>query len=306
MGNITTASFAKALWPGVNKFFQTSYNEYAPEYSEIFDMESSGQSYEEDVGFAGMGLAPIKTEANSIQYDDMEQGFTTRYTNFMVALGYIISYEMMKDNLYPALLKIGNKKSRHLAFSMRQTKEVIAANILNRAFNSDFVSGDDSELCAVDHPRKTSSSTWSNMLSVAADLSEAAVEQICINIAKFTDEAGLTIRILPTKLIIPPDLMFTAERILKSVLQNDTANNAINALKSKGIIPAVAVNHYLTGTKRYFVKTNCPDGLKHFERESVVFASDNDTDTLNLKYKAFERYVFGWSDPRAIYGVNKT
>ena len=298
---ITTGSFAKALWPGINKWYGEAYNEWAEEYPALFAEESSSKAYEEDVGVSGFGLAAQKTEGSPIGYDTAKQGFTNRYTNKTYALGFIITEEAMDDAQYNISV-LGKRDAKALAFSMRQTKEVLAANVYNRAFNSTYTFGDGKELLATDHPL-AAGGTFRNELTTAADLSEAALEQACIDIAAFVNDRGLKISVMPDKLIIPKELMFEAERILKSTLQNDTANNAINALKSTGIFKGgVTVNHYLTDTDAWFIRTNCPDGMKYMNRKATSFAMDNDFDTANGKFKAGFRCSFGNTDPRGLFG----
>ena len=299
MGTITTGSFAKALWPGINKWYGLKYNEYKPEWPEIFDKNTSNKAFEEEVGATGYGLAQVKTEGSSISYDDMEQGFVSRYTHITYALGFIITQEMFDDNLYS---EIGLRRAQSLAFSIRQTKEVVAANVLNRAFTAAYAGGDGLELCSELHVNK-SGGTWSNELDTAADLSDTSLEQACIDIAGFTNDRGLTIKVLPKKLIIPPDLEFEAARILKSIQQPGTANNDINAIRVLGKIPqGYCVNHFLTDTDAFFIKTDAPEGLKLFQRKPMTFGTDNDFDTTNAKFKSSERYSVGWSDPRGIFG----
>lgn len=296
---ISTGSFAKLLWPGLNAIYGKAYNEYAPEWPQIFDKFKSTKAFEEDIGVTGFGQAQEKTEGAPISYDDMEQGFVTRYTHVTYALGFIITREMYEDNQYP---EIGMRRAQSLAFSMRNTKETVCANVLNRAFNSSYTGGDGKELCATDHPNK-SGGTWSNEMSTPAELSEYAIEQACIDIAAFENDRGLLIAVRPKALIIPPALEYDAVRILKSTLQNDTANNAANALKTLGRIPNIVVNHFLSNSTYWFVKTDVPHGMKLFERRKDSFATDNDFDTENAKFKATMRFKAGWSDPRGIYGV---
>lgn len=299
MGTITTGSFAKALWPGINKWYGMKYNEYKPEWPEIFDKFTSSKPFEEEVGVTGYGLAQVKNEGASIAYDDMEQGFISRYTHITYALGFIITQEMFDDNLYS---EIGLRRAQSLAFSIRQTKEVVAANVLNRAYNASYTGGDGVELCSAVH-RNKSGGTWANELATAADLSDTALEQACIDIAGFTNDRGLTIKVLPKKLLIPPELEFEAARILKSIQQPGTANNDINAIRVLGKIPqGYSVNHFLTDADAFFIKTDVTDGLKLFQRKPMAFGTDNDFDTTNAKFKSSERYSVGWSDPRGIFG----
>jgi hypothetical protein len=299
MGVMTTGNFPKTLWPGVNKFWGQFYNEWTEEWTECFEEYTSDQNYEEDVGVTGYGLAAVKDQGRSITYDEMNQGFIDRYTHVVYAIGFIITREEIEDNLYPQL---SLKRSKSLAFSMRQTKEEVAANIFNRAFDSNYTYGDGLELCSDVHLNVTGG-TWRNELSSAADLSEAALEQSCIDIAKFTTDRGLAAKVLPKKLLVPPDLMFEATRILESTLQNDSANNAVNALRVMGSIPqGFVVNHYLSDVDAYFILTDCPDGLKCFKRRAAEFDQDNDFDTENFKAKATERYSFGATDKRSVFG----
>ena len=303
MGVINTGSFAKALWPGINSWFGQSYTEWPVEYTDLFDTEKSTKAYEEEVGVSGFGLAAEKSEGSGILYDEASQSFVNRYTNKTYTLGFIVTQEMIEDNQYDITV-IGKQQAKALAFSMRQTKEILAANIYNRAFTGtgNPTYGDGSVLCVSSHPTKAGG-TFSNVPTVAADLSEAALEQAAIDIAGFTNDRGLKISIMPKTLIIPKELMFEAERILKSTLQNDTANNAVNALRSTGIFTGgVKVNHYLTDTDAWFIRTNCPDGMKYFNRVDTEFAMDNDFDSTNSKFKARFRCSFGNTDPRGIYG----
>lgn len=295
---INTGSFAKALWPGINAWYGKEYSEYPVEYKDLFETHSSKRAYEEDVGISSFGLAIEKTEGASIAYDSERQAFTTRYTPVVYALGFIITREIMEDDQYDV---VGQRKAQGLAFSMRQTKEVVAANVYNRAFNSTYTGGDGKELLATDHPN-LAGGTWSNELTTAADLSEAALEQACIDIAGFTNDRGLLIAVRPETLVIPRQLMFEAKRILATDGRVATADNDLNALKTLGVIPKVVTNHFLTDTDAWFIRTNVKNGMKYFERRADEFGMDNDFDTENAKYKATGRYAFGWTDPRALFG----
>lgn len=298
MSVINSGSFAKALWPGVNAWYGKAYKEYPEEYKELFDTFSSSRAWEEDVGTSSFGMAVQKAEGAPITYDSERQGFTTRYQHVTYALGFIVTREAFDDDQYDI---VGQRKASGLAFSMRQTKETIAANVYNRAFNSSYTSGDGKELCATDHPN-VKGGTFSNELTTAADLSEAALEQAAIDIAAFTNDAGLLIAVRPKVLIIPRQLMFEAKRILGSDGRIATSDNDLNALKALGVIPKVVTNHYLTDTDAWFIRTDVQNGLKHFERRADAFDMDNDWDTENAKFKATARYSFGWTDPRAIFG----
>ena len=298
MGVITTSSFAKALWPGVNAWYGMAYNGYSTEWDKLFEKNTSKKAFEEDVGLTGFGLARVKAEGAPIEYDSERQGFTTRYNHVVYALGFIVTREMFEDDQYDV---VGQRKAKGLARSMRQTKEIIGANIYNRAFNSAYTGGDGKELIATDHPNVTGG-TWSNELATASDLSEAALEQAAIDIYAFTDDRGLLIAAKPKKLVIASGNQFEAARILTADGRTGTDSNDQNILKNKGIIPETIVNHYLTDTDAWFVLTDIQDGLKYFERRGDAFEMDNDFDTENAKFKATARYSFGWTDPRGIYG----
>lgn len=299
MSTITTGQIAKLLWPGLNARWGASYTEHPREYTDLVDVESSDKAYEEDQEMTGFGLAPIKPQGQSIVYDTAQQGLTSRYTHIAYALGFIITHEALKDNLYE---KIGMQRTGSLAFSMRQTKENVVANLYNRAFNSSYNGADGTTMISTAHP--TLVGNQSNRLAVDADLSEASLEDICIQIAQAQNARGMKIAIMPKSLHIPVNLMFEATRILKSINQNDTANNAVNAIRSMGLFPDGAkVNHYFTDPDAWFVRTNAPEGVKLFQREEATFEQDGDFDTSNLKYKAYERYSTGWTDFRAVYGT---
>lgn len=295
---ITTGSFAKALWPGVNSWYGQAYDEHRVEYTDLVDVESSRKAYEEDMGTSMFGLASVKPEGASIVYDSATQGFLTRYQHVTYGLGFIITREMVDDDLYDV---IGKKRAQGLAFSMRQTKETVVANVYNRAFNSSYTGGDGKELLATDHVNVVGAA-YANE-TTAATLSEGALEDLAILIMKATNDRGLNISIYGESLIVPPDLVFEADRILNSPLRVGTANNDLNALKNMGKFPGgVKANHYLTSTTAYYIRTNCPDGMKMFERRADDFSMDNDFDTDNAKYKATARYSVGWTDPRGLYG----
>lgn len=297
---ITSASFAKALFPGVSKWWGQAYKDWEEEYVHLFDSHKSKRAYEEDVQVTGLGLAAIKREGAAISYDSMQQGFVTRYTPVVYANGFVITREMVEDDLYGV---IGPKRARALARSLRLTMETVAANVYNRAFNSTYTGGDSKELLATDHPNFTGG-TYANELSTAADLSEAALEQACIDIAKLEDDRGLNISLMPRSLLIPVDLMFEAERILGSPYRPGTSDNDVNALYTMGKFPdGIKVNHYFTDADAWFIRTNLPeDGMKCYKRRPPQFGVDNEFDTENAKYKATERYAFGWTDPRGLFG----
>ena len=295
---ITSSSFAKALWPGVNSWYGQAYAEHPVEYTMLFDTNKSRKAFEEDMGTSMFGLAAVKSEGNSVSYDKAQQGYLTRYTHVTYGLGFVITREMVDDDQYDV---IGKKRAQGLAFSMRQTKEIVGANVYNRAFTAGYTGGDGSILCVNSHPN-VAGGTWSNV-TTSATLSEATLEDICIDVMQATNDRGLNIALIPQTLIIPPDLVFEADRILNSPLRVGTADNDLNALKGMGKFPGgVKVNHYLTSSTAYFVRTNCPDGMKYFERRPDDFTMDNDFDSDNAKYKATSRYSFGWTDPRAVWG----
>ena len=298
MSVITTGAHPKALWPGVHAFVMGEYDEFPTEYTEIFDVENSKMQYEEDVATTGFGLASIKAEGAAVTYDTHTQGWTKRYTHVAYANGYIVTREELDDNQYKSR---SFKRGKALAFSFKTTKEIVAANVLNRGFNSSYTGGDGKELLATDH--STLSGNQANEPATDADLSEASLESILTQIMLAKNDRGLQIGIRPQKLIVDPTGAFEAERIIKSNLQNDTANNAVNAVKSMGLLPGgIVVNHYLTDTDAWFVKTNVSNGLMMFQRTPYEFTQDNDFDTMNAKAKGYERYSVGWTDWRGLYG----
>lgn len=296
---ITSSSFAKALWPGVNSWYGKAYKEYATEYNQIFAKHTSNKAFEEDVGLSGFGLAAVKTEGAPVQYDTARQGFTTRYSHVVYSLGFIITREIYEDDQYDV---VGEKKAKCLAMSMRQTKETVGANVINRAFTAGYTGGDGSILCVSSHPN-VAGGTWSNVLATAADISEAALEQAYIDMSAWTNDRGLKIAVKPKALLIAPANIFEAARVLDSDGRVGTANNDPNVLKNKGIIPQTIVNHYLTDSDAWFILTDVQDGLKYWERRGDSFDMDNDFDTENAKFKASGRYSFGWTDPRCILGT---
>lgn len=296
---INTGALASALLPGVNEWFGNMYKRYPDEFSQIFDVYKSDMNTEKDVNVHGFGLGVVKLEGESVSYDVMQQGFSKYYQHVTYGLGFVITQEAIEDNLY---MQLARSESEALALSMKQVKENVAANILNRAFNSSYVGADGVELCSTAH-LLSRGGNFSNKIAVAADLSELALEQALIDISLFVDDASLKMQSRGIKLIIPPQLQFEACRILKSDLQNDSANNAINAMRSEGMLPGgYAINHYLTDADAWFIKTDAPSGLKHFVRRALVMDNDTEFNSNNMLYKATERYSFGWTDPRGIYG----
>lgn len=296
---ITTSSFAKALWPGVNAWYGKAYNEYPVEWDKLFDKNTSRRAWEEDVGVTSFGLAVEKSEGMPITYDTEKQGFTTRYRHVVYALGFVITREVMEDDLYDV---VGQRRAQGLAFSMRQTKEIVGANVYNRATTAAYTGGDGKTLLSTTHPN-VAGGEWSNMLATNSDLSEAALEQACIDIQGITNDRGLAISLIPEKLIIPVELEFEAHRILKATGRVGTDLNDPNALREMGKFRGgVIVNHYLTDADAWFIRTNAPHGMKYFERRGDEFGTDDDFDTENAKFKATARYSFGWTDPRGIFG----
>ena len=295
---ISRQQLAKELEPGLNALFGLEYQNYENQHVEIFDIETSDRAFEEEVMLSGFANAAVKSEGAAGTFDTANETFTSRYTHETVALAFAITEEAIEDNLYD---KISTRYTKALARSMANTKQIKAANVLNNGFSSSFPGGDGKELFATDHP--TQSGDAKNELSTSADLSETSLEQALIDIAAFTDERGLKIAARGLKLIIPSELQFTAERIMKSANRVGTADNDINALASKGMIPqGYVVNNFLTDTDAFFIKTDVPNGLKMFERAPIKTAMEGDFDTGNVRYKARERYSFGFSDWRGMFG----
>lgn len=297
-GVINTSSHPKALWPGVKAWWGKTYNDFQTEYTELFEVQSSDKAYEEVVQIVGFGVVPVKAQGASITYDSEVQGPVTRFTHVAYASGYIVTHEELADNLYT---EVSNTRASALARSFRQTKERVAAGVYNRATTSGYVGGDGVVLLSTAHPN-TSGGTFSNKLAVDADLSEAALEDLTIQIMQATDDRGLTISLMPKSLIVAPANFYNAHRILDTPYQVDTANNNINVLKANGVIPKLVVNHYLTDSDAWFIRTDCPNGMLFFDREPIRFDQDNDFDTMNAKAAGYERYSCGWVDPRALYG----
>ena len=299
---ISRAQLVKELEPGLNALFGLEYKNYADEWSEIFETETSDGAFEEEVMLAGFSNAAVKAEGQGVTFDDAQETFTARYTNETIALAFAITEEAIEDNLYD---RLASRYTKALARSMASTKNIKGAAVLNNAFDSNFAGGDGKELCATDHP--TLAGTVSNELTTAAELNETSLEQSLIDIAAFTDERGLKIAAQGTKLVIPSALQFTADRLMNSAGRTGTADNDINAIRNMGMIPqGYTVNHYLTSAKKFFIMTDVPNGLKHFNRSPIKTSMEGDFDTGNVRYKARERYVFGFSDPRGIFGSNAT
>lgn len=301
-GIINTGSHPKLLWPGIHAVWGQLYEGYAKEYESLYDVEDSQKAYEEDVQVTGFGLAPAKTESGPGTYDSEVQGIVTRYTHVAYALGYIVTYEELQDDQYE---EVSTRRARANAFSMNQTVETIAAFLYNNAFSSTYYEmGDGQPLLSAGHTQATGG-TFSNVLSPAADLSEAALEDMCIQIMGTTTDRGLLINIMPRSLLVSRQEWFNANRILKSVLQSGTANNDINVLAATNAFPeGIKLNHYFSSPHAWFVRTNCPNGMQMFWRNQPDLAQDNDFDTKNAKALAYMRFSVGGTDPRGLFGAN--
>ena len=297
---ISRAQLAKELEPGLNALFGLEFGRYENEHSEIFEEESSDRAFEEEVMLGGFATAPVKSEGGAVSFDDAQETYTARYTHETIALAFSITEEAIEDNLYD---RLASRYTKALARSMATTKQIKAASILNNAFLTGAnVIGDGAALCSASHP--SLSGTQTNLLAVAADLNETSLEQMLIDIAGFTDERGLKIAVRGTKLIIPKELQFIAERVMNSALRSGTSDNDNNAMKNMGMLPEGAVvNHYLTDTDAFFIKTDAPNGFKYFNRAAIKTAMEGDFDTGNMRFKARERYSFGVSDWRCVFGT---
>ena len=294
---ISRMQLVKELEPGLNALFGLEYDRYENQHTEIFDTENSDRAFEEEVMLGGFANAAVKPEGQGIVYEDAQETFTSRYTHETVALAFSLTEEAVEDNLYD---KISTRYTKALARSMANTKQIKAAAILNNGFNNNFPGGDGKELFATDHP--TLSGNQKNELSTAADLNETSLEQMLIDIADMKDERGMKIALQGMKMIIPLQLQFVAERLLKTDGRVGTADNDINAVKNMGMVPqGYVVNNFLTDTDAFFIKTDSPNGLKHFVRAPIRTAMEGDFDTGNVRYKARERYSFGFSDWRGIF-----
>ena len=299
---ISRSQLVKELEPGLNALFGLEYNRYENQHAEIFPSETSDRAFEEEVMLSGFASAPTKQEGAGVVFDQAGETFTARYTHDTVALAFAITEEAIEDNLYD---RLAARYTRALARSMSNTKQVKAANVLNNAQNTAFTGGDGKTLINSAHPLATGG-TFSNVLATAADLNETSLEQSLIDIAGFVDERGLKIAAQGVKMIIPKELQFTAERLMKSPQRTATADNDINAIASMGMVPqGYRVNNFLTDTDAFFLLTDVPNGLKHFVRSPIKTAIEGDFDTGNVRFKARERYSFGFSDPRCIFGNGK-
>jgi hypothetical protein len=296
---ISRAQLLKELLPGLNALFGLEYAKYGEEHKEIFETESSERSFEEETKLSGFTAAPVKNEGQAIAYDNGQEAWTARYNHETIAQGFSLTEEAIEDNLYDSL---SGRYTKALARSMAYTKQVKAANILNNGFTSGYNGGDGVTLFSTAHPL-VSGGVNSNRPSTNADLNETSLENAVIQIAGWTDERGLLIAAKPVKLVVPPALMFVATRLLETELRVGTADNDINAIKNNGSIPGgYTVNHYLTDTNGWYLTTDVPNGMKHFVRTPLQNSMDGDFDTGNVRYKARERYSFGWSDPLGMFG----
>ena len=296
---ISRAQLAKELEPGLNALFGMEYARYENEHAEIFETEASDRAFEEEVLIVGFGNAETKSEGQSVNYDSASEGFTARYTHETVALGFALTEEAVEDNLYD---RLGARYTKALARSMAHTKQVKAANVLNNAFSSSFTGGDGVSLINTSHPL-AGGATLANRQKTMADLNETSLENALISISTFVDDRNMILALQGTKLIIPPQLQFVADRLLESPGRVGTSDNDINAVRNMGLLPqGYSVNHFLTDTDAFFILTDVPDGFKHFERTPISTSMEGDFDTGNVRYKARERYSFGFSNPRCVFG----
>jgi len=296
---ISRAQLLKELLPGLNALFGLEYARYGEEHKEFYETEKSERSFEEETKLAGFSAAPVKNEGSAIAYDNAQEAFTARYNHETIALGFSITEEAVEDNLYDSL---SARYTKALARAMAYTKQVKAASVINNGFSGAYTGGDGVALFSTSHPL-VNGGTNSNTPTTQVDLNETSLEAAVIQIAAWTDERGLLIAAKPRKLIVPPALMFVAKRLLDTELRVGTTDNDINAIKQMGAIPeGYCVNHFLTDSNGWYLTTDVPNGLKHFERMALVNSMDGDFDTGNVRYKARERYSFGWSDPLGIWG----
>ena len=296
---ISRAQLAKELEPGLNALFGMEYARYEAQHAEIFDTESSDRAFEEEVMLVGFGNAQTKAEGAGVNFDSASEAYTARYTHETITLAFALTEEAVEDNLYD---RLGARYTRALARSMAHTKQIKAAAVLNNAFDSSFAGGDGKELCATDHPL-AGGGTFRNEPSTAADLNETSLENALIDISTFVDERNMIIALRGLKLIVPPQLQFVADRLLESTLRVGTSDNDVNAIRNMGMLPeGYTINHFLTDPDAFFIKTDTPNGFKHFERIPLSTNMEADFDSGNMRFKARERYSFGFSDPRAVFG----
>jgi hypothetical protein len=298
-GVITTGAHPKALWPGIKTWWGRQYAEHPQEYPEWFDIETSDKAYEEDVEISGFGVLREKDQGQSLNYDSEVQGSITRYTHVAYAGGYIVTFEELRDDLYEVVSK---RRAAMLAFAGRQTEEIIGANVFNQAFNTAYPIGDNAAFISASHPSLVGNQ--SNLLTTSADLSETAIEDLAIQVMQAVDYRGNKIALIPQSLGIAPQNWFDANRIIHSVLQNDTANNAINVIKATGMFPkGIMVNHYLLSATAWFIRTNCPYGARFMWRDKPMFDTDNEFDTKNAKAAQYMRFSAGVTDFRQYYAT---
>jgi len=296
---IGTGNHPKAQWPGVKTWFGIGYGELAEEFKDLFDTDTSTQAWEEDVMTHGFPLAPVKNQGSPTTYASHTQVYVARYTHVAYSLGFIVTYEELLNNLYP---KLARGRAKSLGFSMRQTKENVAANVYNRCTTGGYNGGDGVVLLSASHPTPRGGNQ-SNILAPAADISEAALEDLCIMVMGAKNNDNLNISLMAQSLLVPRQLWFEANRILKSTLQVKTGDNTLNVLKSTNALPGgIKLNHYFTDTDAFFIRTNCPDSMKHYQRHKYDLKKDGDFDTDNAKAKSYDYYSFGWSDWRGVYG----
>ncbi len=296
---ISRAQLAKELEPGLNALFGMEYARYDNEHAEIYETESSDRAFEEEVLIVGFGDAKVKTEGQGVSFDNASEGFTARYTHETVALAFALTEDAVEDNLYD---RLGARYTKALARSMAHTKQVKAANVLNNAFNTNFAGGDGQPLISTAHPLAYGG-TLANRATTMSDLNETSLENALISVSTFVDDRSMILALQGTKLIVPPQLQFVVDRLLETPGRVSTADNDINAIKNMGMIPeGYAVNHFLSDTDAWFLLTDVPDGFKHFERSPISTSMEGDFDTGNVRYKARERYSFGFSNPRCVFG----
>lgn len=296
---ISRSQLVKELEPGLNALFGMEYARYENEHAEIFDTESSDRAFEEEVMLVGFGNASTKSEGAGVQFDSANEAYTARYSHETVALAFALTEEAVEDNLYD---RLGARYTRALARSMAHTKQIKAAAVLNNGFDSNFAGGDGKALLTTDHPL-AGGGTFANEPTTAADLNETSLENALIEISTFVDERNMILALRGMKLIVPPQLQFVADRLLESTLRVGTSDNDVNAIRNMGMLPeGYTVNHFLTDPDAWFIKTDAPNGFKHFERSPLRTSMEADFDTGNMRYKARERYSFGFSDPRCVFG----
>jgi hypothetical protein len=295
---ISRSQLAKELEPGLNALFGMEYDRYEQQHAEIFETESSDRAFEEETLIVGFGNAKVKSEGQGVAFDQASEGFTARYSHETIALAFALTEEAIEDNLYD---RLGARYTKALARSMAHTKQVKAASVLNNAFSSSFTGGDGKALVATDHPL-AGGGTLSNRPSTYTDLNETSLEDALIAVSTFVDDRNMVIALQGQKLVIPPQLQFVADRLLQSPGRVNTSDNDINAIKNMGMVPqGYTVNNFLTDTDAWFLLTDCPDGFKHFERSPLSTSMEGDFDTGNVRFKARERYSFGFSNPRAVF-----